>query len=757
MGVPFEGSSPTHAFVSPILLKPYVSFGRPTHLQSTRVRPSPFARQVIRPARLHISMSLGDEETETIDASDTSLQEPELIEVGSSHDDQLHRHHDDTEVDIADGGDDIPHDGSGNGDHGGEGDDDTGSHGEGRKTIAFLGTGAKKAQELAAQRLEGLTNATGKAYGSLMGFTGAFIKTVPPPVIVALISLVSTVSGTRMKVRIDKQNAEKANIAAAKKKKDDIEHQLRKTYNELSAPMLKSAAKLAERLYFIIGADWGTLGDAIDAKSKTNLSSTYSAYLLGRFLATVEIVKRENTLLDYGFPAADRIFANILGRIQGVLAANDYVLGEMQKTEHSFKPAGSQKALKGGPLRVSPKTQAVLGELIHRRIWSGKYDFIETAEHISARGNKATITFLEFSRILEKDHTMQIWYKPVIEQFARLENRIKDLPREKRRCNDVGARMYFLQSGLLDLVEFFDPGPSAKSIPSYRRRRLHLGGLRHREEQRAPQSLYKLYRELANVRDYRVAEGKRMERLRVSHGVEVYVGGTYGAGDTQVEKVERGDCPFSHRVLITLHEMGIGHKTVTIAPEAKPSWYYLLHPENRTPAIYHDGNLVEESGNIVGYLRREFPLANQLASADHLKLTVGTNAFTKFHPRFLHWMAKGNSSAKEDLEYELRKLNHTVAIAQQKNEGKPLLGGDAFSREDTAIAPMLHNIAVAGRALKGWELPKEFDALKRYLEAVRQMPSFVNTVATDDAIVRGYRHAGATGGERNWRLADLLE
>lgn len=583
----------------------------------------------------------------------------------------------------------------------------------------------------------------------------SFVKTVPAPVTVAMISSATTLIGSRVKARRDKNAAEKQRIAASKKRRSEIEKQLRQLYAELAAPMLKSAAKLAERLYLIVDSDWTTVENE---DRSHNVSAMYSAYLLGRYLAAVEVLKHESALLDYGFHTSDRILSNILGRVQGILCANDDSLIGMQQSEHYFLPGPGDKPVHGGLLKVPPRVQTAMGELMLRRLWTGKYDFVDAADNeISLRrGPRALVTYLEFSSLMEKEKTVQKWFKPVVKDFEKLEQVARKHPEGSRRRQSVGARVYFLQSGLLDLVEFFDPLPHAKSIPCYRRRRLQIGPHRYTEEQRAPPSLHKLYRQFANIRDHRVVDGDLRKILRLPHLVEVYVGGAHGGVGGSFQRSEHGDCPFSHRVLIALEEMGIPYKPVIVPPDAKPAWYYLLHPENKAPCIYHDGDVVEDSGHIVSYLSERFPTAKKLASTRHLKLTRGTPGYTRFHPHFIRWMS-GDASAKKELEEELIRVNKTVETVQLKNDGQPFFGGETFSREDTAIAPMLHNVDVAGRMVKNWKMPKECTALRKYLEEARKVPSFVKTVAKDETIAEGYGTLKERGGERAWKLADMPE
>lgn len=596
----------------------------------------------------------------------------------------------------------------------------------------------------------------GTVYGYAMDRLAELLRFVPAPVLVALISTVSTISGTRYNAHRNKLASHAAEQKAARQKRAEIERILRKTYMELAAPLLKSASKLADRIYFLVDSDWERIEKP---QVEPHISPAYSAYLLGRYFAMVEILKQESALLDYGFHASDRVLANILGRVQGVFAANDQLLLELQKTERLFHPHDGERVILGGPLRVTPRAQAVLGELMFRRLYSKTVDFVDKAEN-EKRGSRAVITFREFSSLLEKDATIARWYKPVIRDFATLENLLQRIPRSKRRCDPIGSRLYFVQSALMDLVEFFDPLPRAQSVPFYRRRRLQLGGASIAEEQRAPLSLRLLYKELAIIRDHRVMEGRTMDRLKLPNGaVEVYVKASQADSGGDLNSLKQGDCPYSHRVLILLEELGVPYSSVAIAPMAKPGWFYLLHPEKRTPVVYHNGNLVEDSRHIMTYVTQTFRPAKgkaPLSSASNIALPMGTSAYTRFHGEFVKWLS-GEECARSKLEDELRRVNGTIAYAQRVNEKGSFLGGCRFAREDTAIAPMLHNVVVAGQALKNWELPEDCKAIRKYVEDARKVPSFAKTVGENKAIVAGYGCLAKKGGEKVWALADMLE
>lgn len=696
----------------------------------------------------------------TMVASSSAANDPLNTDKLESASDSVEYDNNDTvETDPEAGNGDIEgggppgNDGNGNGDNEEDNDEADDDPSDSKPLAAFSEArdASQSMQQVVKNQLQAVNNMLMKIWESLLSGASALLKNVPATVLIAIISLISTVSATKIRSSRDDQQAERKRNDDAKNRKAEIEGELRKKYADLAAPMLKSTAKLSERLYVLVNAEW----DCMEGKDvKKYLAPTYSAYLLAKYLATVQMIKNRSALLDYGFPAADRILGNIVGRLQGVLSANDKTLQEMQKRERFFKPKEGEKPLKAGPLKITPRTQTVLGDLMQRRMWKDKFDFVDKAEDGNLSiGTRSLITFLEFSQILEQSETMQRWFAPLIGEFRKIESGILNPSTPKRRREKLGARIYFIQSALVDLVDFFDPVPHPQYVPLYRRQRLRLGDAQHNEEQRAPKSLSLLFQELANVRDLRV-DGDRAERLRLPHGVEVYVSGMLGDNKSKIVREERGECPHSQRVLLALNEMGVPFEAVSIKPDAKPAWYYLLHSENITPTLYFDGEVVEESGHILSYLKSRFPTYKQLASADDLKLAVGTSALTRFHDSFISWCV-GDETAKAKVDSELRELEATIQYAQEK-KGGPFLGGERFSQEDTAIVPVLNNMVVAGKKIKNWQLPAEYIGLRRYLDEARKTESFMKTRPDDEVIIRGYELKKGNNGVAG-RLADMLE
>ena len=64
----------------------------------------------------------------------------------------------------------------------------------------------------------------------------------------------------------------------------------------------------------------------------------------------------------------------------------------------------------------------------------------------------------------------------------------------------------------------------------------------------------------------------------------VYVKAVPGTNGTAL-----GDCPFSHRVLLTLEEKKVEHERKYIDLQSKPQWFLDAFPEAKVPVLHMDG------------------------------------------------------------------------------------------------------------------------------------------------------------------------
>lgn len=284
---------------------------------------------------------------------------------------------------------------------------------------------------------------------------------IPAQIITTLLGLLSGYAAHRRSTEVEKRRIEMSKEAEVKAERDRVEKELRQKYQRMHGPLLKAACKLSERLFVLVSGAESARWDDGDEPYPPAL---YTAYLLGRYLGLVEIMKRQShQVMDLGYPAADRIFLNILGRIQGVLAADDSSLLRLQETEAYFKPAPGEIPVPGGPFRVSSRNQSAIGELMLRREGMD--------ERFSDEGTAAdaVLTFCEFAKRMQSDVELQKWFNPVVRDLESLQNCGQDAKSRAKIKNAkklnvsnaradgralIGSRPYFLQCALQDLLDF---------------------------------------------------------------------------------------------------------------------------------------------------------------------------------------------------------------------------------------------------------------------------------------------------------------
>ena len=569
-------------------------------------------------------------------------------------------------------------------------------------------------------RLTALSASFGEAATSLL-------TALPAQVTVAIIGIITAFMGARAQERNEQRKQEEAKRESNRRERASRIAELRQAYNSIEACILKSAYTLANRLVEIVeGERLGRAGDD---------GAMYSTYLMARYFACVELLKSSTNQLDLQLPAADRIFINLLGRVQGVLAANDDALKVVQLSERFFKPREGEAPMFAGVLQVSPGAQVNLGNLMLR-----------DAEVGGTVSMNSILSYVEFCERYKAKRLLRRWCSPIRESFQRLERR-------QRRGKPLGARLYVTHSALIDLVEFLDPSPKCRYVPRNVRQRLRIGDAQYEEEARPPKSLSLIYKALSALRDGSGADallrmGAEMQRAPM----EVFVKANEAGGQGW------GDCPYSHSVLLMLEELNVPYKAIKVSNSEKPAWFHWINPAARTPVIYHEGALISDSRDIEMYVADRF-------SALTIKRGLGGDddvgrRLTRFHEVFLRWLQGESKSESERkvLDSEIRKLDAVLcAIAKRNQSEQVFFGGETFGRDDIAIVPFLYHVVVAGKELKNWKLPMDCSAVERYVSEMMKVESFQKTCANVDAIVSGYGRVLRERKDRELNLSTALE
>jgi glutathione S-transferase len=65
-------------------------------------------------------------------------------------------------------------------------------------------------------------------------------------------------------------------------------------------------------------------------------------------------------------------------------------------------------------------------------------------------------------------------------------------------------------------------------------------------------------------------------------------------------------CPFSHRVQMTLNEMGLKHEDMEVDMKNKPAELLKINPEGKLPTMLYGDRSFIESSLIMDYLAHQF-------------------------------------------------------------------------------------------------------------------------------------------------------
>mmetsp|Transcript_42322 Transcript_42322/g.165231 ORF Transcript_42322/g.165231 Transcript_42322/m.165231 type:complete len:502 (+) Transcript_42322:746-2251(+) len=498
------------------------------------------------------------------------------------------------------------------------------------------------------------------------------------------------------------------------------------SYREYSEPLLKAAAKLQDHLY-IIGRRKATGKKVLD-------NPKYTAYLLGRFFCYVEVFKQLSPSMAFGKPRRDRIFSNILGRIQVILAMDNSELVQLYGGDNCSSNIEN-------PFKIPSQEQASLGQLMLRERWL-EYNFRGGSPHKTSSYAHSGVHFPEFTELLEENSEFSRWFGPLVEALN---------PDHVIGASDSqNLRLGLFQTALVDLVDFLDPAPMCTIIPAYRRRRLYTPP--RMVHTKLPQTLANIYSEEADQRD-----GMLPQFHGVPNTVDVFVSGPTGVGSTFHTKVSNviGDCPYSHRVLLALEEKQVSYNLITIDRKLRPSWYYNVHPEAKVPVISHDGILIEESSNIVDYLESKFP-EKLLAQRNPKVATDPLPVIEAFRSRFTSFIE--HEDEKPEFMESLVSLDSLLQRFITTERG-PFFGGKKLSEEDVVVMPYLYHMEIAGKIVRDFELPHGlFPSIRNYMDAMKAHPTFQKTKAKPENLLFGYveLHGGLHHDELS-SVSDILE
>lgn len=197
------------------------------------------------------------------------------------------------------------------------------------------------------------------------------------------------------------------------------------------------------------------------------------------------------------------------------------------------------------------------------------------------------------------------------------------------------------------------------------------------------------------------------------------------------------DCPFCHRVILTLRAKDIPFNLEFIDFDHKPQWLIdTCHGKVPVIKVPADGNLLlPDSDAIVEYLEKKFPEKPLAPSAPS---SLIANVWPAFRGLILS-SEKDTPTKTEELLAQLKPIDEYLSTEDRG----PLFGGLSLDASDCAFAPKLYHTLVACGHFKGFRLPASMAALWRYMGYVQLLSVWQRDDYGSGRIIAGWRHHGA--------------
>ncbi|KAK1571994.1 hypothetical protein Q3G72_025817 [Acer saccharum] len=190
-----------------------------------------------------------------------------------------------------------------------------------------------------------------------------------------------------------------------------------------------------------------------------------------------------------------------------------------------------------------------------------------------------------------------------------------------------------------------------------------------------------------------------------------------------------GDCPFCHRVQLTLEEKKIPYKLHLVNLSNKPQWFLDISPEGKVPVVKFDDKWVPDSDVIVGILEEKFPEPSLITPPEFA--SVGSKIF----PTFIKFVKSkdSNDGSEQALHEELKALNEHL----EKNGG-PFIAGEKITAVDLSLVPKLYHLKIALGHFKKWSVPESLTHVHNYIKATFGRESFEKTKAAEQYVIAGW-------------------
>ncbi|KAF6255694.1 dehydroascorbate reductase [Scenedesmus sp. NREL 46B-D3] len=188
------------------------------------------------------------------------------------------------------------------------------------------------------------------------------------------------------------------------------------------------------------------------------------------------------------------------------------------------------------------------------------------------------------------------------------------------------------------------------------------------------------------------------------------------------------DCPFCHRVLLTLETKHVPYEKEYIDVNNKPSW--LQERSGGKVPVINDGDFwLPDSDKIVEWLEQQHPNPSMASS---VPADVTGSFFGAFRGLLM-------ASAEEAADKKAAFLGELAKVEGYLAAHGPFFGGEQLDATDAAMAPKMYHALTALGHFKGLALdPSKFPAVSKYRELMKEQPAWKATDYGQEAVVKGW-------------------
>ncbi|KAE8730442.1 Protein IN2-1-like protein B [Hibiscus syriacus] len=187
-------------------------------------------------------------------------------------------------------------------------------------------------------------------------------------------------------------------------------------------------------------------------------------------------------------------------------------------------------------------------------------------------------------------------------------------------------------------------------------------------------------------------------------------------------------CPFAQRVWITRNSKGLQDKIklVPLNLQNRPAWYKeKVYPENKVPALEHDGKVIGDSLDLIKYVDGNFEGPSLLPNdPDKRRFFEELLSLMDKFAGMVFTTIKGDSTTEAGAAFD--HLEHALT----KYDGLFLLG-DEFSLADIAFIPFVERFQMYLSEVFQYDVTEGRPKLTAWIEAVNKIDAYAQTKKTD--------------------------